>query len=147
MMLFPNSFTILAYVREERGLFLFEHRRNIDIRIGQKTPGLIARIDLEEVKVRSIAKSHAGADGKETGDLMVHVGVDWPMGKDDVGSFSRKKAGHRLNVRLGHFCGAVDLAEEKRLGPDNFAGRFAFGRTNPCGFIERFVPNPAFATG
>src|SRR6266446_618024 len=145
MMLAPYSLPVLAYMRKERGFLFFEYERDVHIGVGQKPTGLAAAVDFKEVKMRWLPQSHTGTNGEKTGHLMIHVGVNRPVGKDEVGILSGEHFCHRLHLRAGDLGGAVDLAEKDWFSTDDLAGSFALRRANGCGFIELFIANASLA--
>ena len=141
----PDTLAILAHVREE-GVFLFvEDTGDIDVGVGEEALGLAAAVDFKKVEGESVAEVHAGANGEEARDLVIHVGVERPMGVNDMGIFFGEEFGHAFDVGFGDGSVAVDLAEENRFGADDFAGRFAFGSADFSRFVEAGVANAAFA--
>src|SRR5206468_11735224 len=80
VMLPPDPLAVLTEVREQRPLFLIEHRRHVDIGVWQEPFGLTAGVDFKEVEEWAPeASPHPRADREHARDLMIHVGVHRPV--------------------------------------------------------------------
>src|SRR5436853_7297404 len=80
MMLPPNAFSILAAVSEQSCLFLFPHSRNIDVDVGQEALRLTAAVHFKEIEFPAARQGKIGSDSEVACDLMIHVGVNRPVG-------------------------------------------------------------------
>lgn len=69
--------------------------------LGKKPWDWLPRVHLEEVELGPfLTESHVRADGEHACDLMVRVGVDGPVGEEDVGGFGRQQAAEVFDADL-----------------------------------------------
>src|ERR1043166_315704 len=115
MVLTPNAFAILAAMSEQGGLLLFSHRRNIHVDVRGESLSLAAAVHFEKIELTTPSQSHVSADGQIAGDLMIHVGVNWPVGENDVRLFRGKEFRQLLDPRASHFRRTVNLSRKNRF--------------------------------
>src|SRR5439155_20238725 len=58
VVLLPDALAVLAHMRAERVLLLFQHAGDIDVGIWQKALGLAAGVDLKEVEMEALRLAH-----------------------------------------------------------------------------------------
>src|SRR5262245_48831211 len=84
MMRSPDAFAVLAAMSNERGLFLFTSRGDVNVSTRSETLGLAAGVDFEKVKLRPARQPHASAIRAHAGDLMIHVRINRPVSKNQI---------------------------------------------------------------
>ena len=137
MMLPPDCLTVLADMREQGRLFLFQDSGDIHVSVWQKTLRLAAAVYFKKINLRPARQRHAGANGEQRGDLMIHVRVDRPMCKNNVWILRRDETFDFFDTRFVEFTRSVDLTGKHRLRTNDFAGRGTLGGTN----LRRVFPS------
>src|ERR1039458_4344553 len=136
-----DALAVLALVGEQRRFFLIADATHVHVIGGMKAHGLLAEVDFVIVQFESAARGQPGAKGQRTGSLVVQVRIDRPLRKQNVGIFGEDQLAQRFRGVAVHHGGAVDLAGEDRLGPQDPAGGLALGRSNGGGFVVRLARN------
>ena len=86
-----DLFTVLALVGEQSRFLLLPHRGDVDV-IGRPVAlRLRACIYLIKVESKTSTQCIIGANGQQSGDLVIHVGVEGPLGENEVGRLGCKQ--------------------------------------------------------
>src|ERR1035441_5137817 len=111
----------LARMGKAGGLLSGDSRRDIHIVSGMKDLGLFGEIDFVIIEVEFLATFPPGIVGQERSSPMVSMGVDWPVGEDDVGLLGFEEFSKFLVMRLVDFRMTINLAGKYRPRPQNCA--------------------------
>ena len=144
VVLAPDALAVLADVGEQGGFFIFQHRGDVHVGVGQEALRLGAGIDFEEIKLRAFPQSHPAANGQQARDLMVQVRIHRPVGEEHIGLFVGEQFGHGLDVGAVDFRRAIDLPEESGLGAHDLAGLLAFRAADFAGLLQTLVTDAPF---
>lgn len=110
MVFAPDALAVLTDVREKSGLFLLDHRTNVDVGVWKKAFSLTSGVDFKEIQ-RGLPETHPRADREYARNLMIHVRVHRPVRENDVGMPSGEEdlhcrpdsvspSRHRARVRM-----------------------------------------------
>jgi antitoxin HicB len=95
--------------------------------------------DFEVVQGEFPAAFEPGVVDQQGAGAVVAVGVDGPVGKDDVRLLGVDQLGELIVARRIHFRAGIDLAREDWAGLENLARLDALGRPNGGGFLRRLA--------